>query len=80
MVWVYPAICPRIGIWGAREEKVDAALRKAWQQVQGIPFCYTVIEKLGKHLGITSDLHGASPLLPKTKTVFYKLMGIMMVK
>jgi len=28
MVWVYPTICPRIGIGGTREEKVDAGLRE----------------------------------------------------
>ncbi len=56
MIWVYPTICPGIGIrWGC-EEKIDAALGEAWQQVQSIPMCYTVIEKLGKHLSITSDM------------------------
>ena len=33
MVRVYPAIGPGIGIGWTREEKVDAALGKAWQQV-----------------------------------------------
>jgi len=47
MVRVYPTICPRIGIRGTREEKVNAALGKAWQQVQGITIYYPVIEKLG---------------------------------
>jgi hypothetical protein len=61
MVWVYPTVCPRIGIRWTREEQVDAALGEEWQQVQGITMGYTVIKKFGKHLGITSDPHAASP-------------------
>jgi hypothetical protein len=53
MVWVYPTIGAGIGIGWTREEKIDAALGKAWQQVQGITMRYTLIEKFGQHLGIT---------------------------
>jgi len=45
MVWLYPTVCTGIGIWGTREEKVDAALRKEPQQVQGVAVRYPVIEK-----------------------------------
>jgi hypothetical protein len=57
MVRVYPAIGPGIGIRGTREEKVDAASGKTWQQFQGITLGYTLIEKFGQHLVITCDLY-----------------------
>ena len=47
MFWIYPTICPRIGIWRACEEKIDTAFGKERQQIQGITMRYPIIKKLG---------------------------------
>lgn len=47
MVRVDPAICPGIGVRGTGEEKVDTALGKERQQIQGVTMCYPFIEKSG---------------------------------